>query len=101
MTNNILIAVTGSISAYKIADVVSELTKRGHQVQCVLTASAQQFITPLVLETLSGRPVKSDLFGADISGTEHIDLARWADIVVIAPATANVLAKLALGLAAA
>jgi phosphopantothenoylcysteine decarboxylase/phosphopantothenate--cysteine ligase len=99
MTNNILIAVTGSISAYKIADVVSELTKRGHQVQCVLTASARQFITPLVLETLSGRPVKSDMFGADISGTEHIDLARWADIVVVAPATANVLAKLALGLA--
>ncbi|WP_332689356.1 bifunctional phosphopantothenoylcysteine decarboxylase/phosphopantothenate--cysteine ligase CoaBC [Devosia sp.] len=99
MTSNILIAVTGSISAYKIADVVSELTKRGHQVQCVLTASAQQFITPLVLETLSGRPVKSDMFGADISGTEHIDLARWADIVVVAPATANVLAKLALGLA--
>ncbi|MFN4210734.1 MAG: bifunctional phosphopantothenoylcysteine decarboxylase/phosphopantothenate--cysteine ligase CoaBC [Devosia sp.] len=99
MTSNILIAVTGSISAYKMADVVSELTKRGHQVQCVLTASAQQFVTPLVLETLSGRPVKSDLFGADISGTEHIDLARWADIVVVAPATANVLAKLALGLA--
>lgn len=99
MTSNILIAVTGSISAYKIADVVSELTKRGHQVQCVLTASAQQFITPLVLETLSGRAVKSDLFGADISGTEHIDLARWADIVVVAPATANMLAKLALGLA--
>lgn len=99
MTSNVLIAVTGSISAYKIADVVSELTKRGHRVQCVLTASAQQFITPLVLETLSGRAVKSDLFGADISGTEHIDLARWADIVVVAPATANVLAKLALGLA--
>ncbi len=99
MTSNVLIAVTGSISAYKIADVVSALTKQGHQVQCILTAGAQQFITPLVLETLSGRPVKSDLFGADISGTEHIDLARWADVFVIAPATANILAKLALGLA--
>ncbi|KFL29696.1 hypothetical protein JP75_19015 [Devosia riboflavina] len=99
MTSNVLIAVTGSISAYKIADVVSALTKQGHQVQCILTASAQQFITPLVLETLSGRPVKSDLFGADVSGTEHIDLARWADVFVVAPATANVLAKLALGLA--
>ncbi|UXN71077.1 bifunctional phosphopantothenoylcysteine decarboxylase/phosphopantothenate--cysteine ligase CoaBC [Devosia neptuniae] len=99
MASNILIAVTGSISAYKIADVVSALTKQGHQVQCILSASAQQFITPLVLETLSGRPVKSDLFGADISGTEHIDLARWADVFVVAPATANVLAKLALGLA--
>ncbi len=99
MASNILIAVTGSISAYKIADVVSALTKQGHQVQCILSASAQQFITPLVLETLSGRPVKSDLFGANISGTEHIDLARWADVFVVAPATANVLAKLALGLA--
>ena len=99
MASNILIAVTGSISAYKIADLVSELTKLGHQVQCILTPSASQFITPLVLETLSGRPVRSALFGSDISGTEHIDLARWADIFVVAPATANVLAKLALGLA--
>jgi phosphopantothenoylcysteine decarboxylase/phosphopantothenate--cysteine ligase len=99
MASNILIAVTGSISAYKIADVVSELGKRGHQVQCILSESAAQFVTPLVLETLSGRPVKSALFGADVSGTEHIDLARWADIFVVAPATANVLAKLALGLA--
>ena len=99
MASNILIAVTGSISAYKIADVVSELGKRGHQVQCILTESAEQFVTPLVLETLSGRPVKSMLFGADVSGTEHIDLARWADVFIVAPATANVLAKLALGLA--
>ena len=99
MANNILIAVTGSISAYKIADVVSELGKRGHQVQCILTESAAQFVTPLVLETLSGRPVKSALFGPDVSGTEHIDLARWADVFVVAPITANVLAKLALGLA--
>lgn len=99
MASNILIAVTGSISAYKIADVVSELGKRGHQVQCILTESAKQFVTPLVLETLSGRPVKSALFGDDVSGTEHIDLARWADIFVVAPATANVLAKLALGMA--
>jgi phosphopantothenoylcysteine decarboxylase/phosphopantothenate--cysteine ligase len=99
MASNILIAVTGSISAYKIADVVSELGKRGHQVQCILTESAAQFVTPLVLETLSGRPVKSALFGPDLSGTEHIDLARWADVFVVAPITANVLAKLALGLA--
>ncbi|MDB5527110.1 MAG: coaBC [Devosia sp.] len=99
MASNILIAITGSISAYKMADVVSELGKRGHQVQCILTESAAQFVTPLVLETLSGRPVKSALFGPGVSGTEHIDLARWADVFVVAPATANVLAKLALGLA--
>lgn len=99
MASNILIAVCGSISAYKIADVVSELTKLGHSVQCIMTASAQQFVTPLVLETLSGRPVRAELFGPEISGTEHIDLARWADVMMVAPATANVLAKLALGLA--
>ncbi|UJW84235.1 bifunctional phosphopantothenoylcysteine decarboxylase/phosphopantothenate--cysteine ligase CoaBC [Devosia sp. SL43] len=99
MASNILIAVTGSISAYKIADVVSELSKRGHRVQCIVTESATQFVTPLVLETLSGRPVKSALFGPGVSGTEHIDLARWADIFVVAPASANILAKLALGLA--
>jgi phosphopantothenoylcysteine decarboxylase/phosphopantothenate--cysteine ligase, prokaryotic len=96
---NILIGVTGSISAYKIADVTSELTKQGHAVQVILTQSAAQFVSPLVLETLSGRPVKSALFGTEISGTEHIDLARWADLFVVAPASANTIAKLALGLA--
>lgn len=96
---NILIAVSGSISAYKIADVVSELGKRGHAVQCVLSRSAGEFVSPLVLETLSGRPVRSALFGPDVSGTEHIELARWADLMVFAPASANMLARLALGLA--
>ena len=94
---NILIGITGSISAYKMADVVSELGKRGHAVQCILTGSAREFVSPLVLETLSGRPVRSDLFGSDVSGTEHIELARWADLLVVAPASANTLAKLALG----
>lgn len=96
---NILIGVSGSIAAYKIADVVSQLTKLGHQVQCILTDSATQFVTPLVLETLSGRPALTNLFGADVSGTEHIDLARWADLYLIAPATADILARLALGFA--
>lgn len=99
MSSNILIALTGSISAYKIADVVSDLTKDGHSVQCLATPSALKFVAPLVLETLSGRPVRSALFGPEIAGTEHIDLARWADVLVVAPATANTMAKLALGLA--
>ncbi|HEV7718236.1 MAG TPA: bifunctional phosphopantothenoylcysteine decarboxylase/phosphopantothenate--cysteine ligase CoaBC [Arsenicitalea sp.] len=97
--SNILIGISGSIAAYKTADVVSELTKQGHSVQCILTDSAAEFVSPLVLETLSGNPVRSALFGAEISGTEHITLARWADLMVIAPATANTLAKLSLGLA--
>jgi phosphopantothenoylcysteine decarboxylase/phosphopantothenate--cysteine ligase, prokaryotic len=96
---NILIAISGSISAYKIADVVSELGKAGHEVQCILTRSAKEFVSPLVLETLSGRPARSEVFGPDVSGTEHIDLARWADLLVFAPASANMLARLALGLA--
>lgn len=99
MASNILIGITGSIAAYKMADVVSQLTKQGHRVRCILTESATQFVTPLVLETLSSNPVRSAIFGADISGTEHIDLARWADLFVVAPASANTLAKLALGLA--
>jgi len=96
---NILIAVSGSISAYKIADVVSELGKAGHQVQCILTNNAKEFVSPLVLETLSGRKVRFEQFGPDVSGTEHIDFARWADLMVFAPASANMLAKLAFGLA--
>lgn len=96
---NILIGVSGSIAAYKSADLVSELVKRGHQVQCVLTDRARQFVQPLVFETLSGRKVPSGLFGENVSGTEHIALARWPDLVVLAPATANLLAGAALGLA--
>lgn len=96
---NILIAISGSISAYKAADLVSELGKAGHQVQCILTSSAKEFVSPLVLETLSGRKARVEQFGPDVSGTEHIDFARWADIMVFAPASANMLARLALGLA--
>ncbi|MVS99329.1 bifunctional phosphopantothenoylcysteine decarboxylase/phosphopantothenate--cysteine ligase CoaBC [Devosia marina] len=96
---NILIAVSGSISAYKIADVVSELGKAGHKVQCLLTRSATEFVSPLVLETLSGRKARFEQFGPDVPGTEHIDFARWADLMVFAPASANMLARLALGLA--
>lgn len=95
----ILIGISGSIAAYKMADVVSELVKQGYAVQCILTQSATNFVSPLVLETLSHNRVHTHLFGADVSGTEHIDLARWADLLVVAPATADVLAKLALGLA--
>ena len=95
----VLLCVSGSISAYKAADVVSTLVKGGHEVQCLMTESATHFVTPTVLETLSGRPALRTLFGPGISGTEHIRLARWADIIVFAPATAHLLAKLSLGLA--
>jgi phosphopantothenoylcysteine decarboxylase/phosphopantothenate--cysteine ligase len=97
--SRVLICVSGSIAVYKMADVVSELVKRGHEVQVLMTESAKQFVTPLVFETLSRRPTQSALFGADVSGTEHIRLARWADLIVIAPATMNTIAKLSLGIA--
>lgn len=96
---NVLIGITGSIAAYRMADVVSELVKQGHAVRCILTDSARQFVSPLVLETLSHNKVASHLFGPDAWGTEHIDLARWAELFVVAPATADALARLALGLA--
>jgi phosphopantothenoylcysteine decarboxylase/phosphopantothenate--cysteine ligase len=95
----ILIGITGSIAAYKMADVVSELVKRGHHVRCMLTESAAQFVSPLVLETLSHNPVHTALFGPAVSGTEHISLARWPDLLVIAPASANTLTRLSVGLA--
>lgn len=95
----VLLCVSGSIAAYKSADVVSQLVKAGHEVQVLLTESAKQFVTPLVLETLSRNPVQSALWGEGISGTEHIRLARWPDVMVFAPATAHLLAKLTLGLA--
>ena len=99
LSKRVLLCVSGSIAAYKSADVVSQLTKKGIQVQCLLTEGAQQFVTPLVLETLSGKPALSKLWGPEVSGTEHIRLARWPDVVVFAPATAHLLAKLSLGLA--
>ena len=104
----VLIAVSGSISAYKIADLVSLFKKststggkaaREIEVKCMLTESALQFVSPLVLETLSGNPALSQLFGPSVSGTEHIRLARWPDLIIFAPASAHLLARLSLGLA--
>ncbi len=97
----ILVGVTGSIAAYKVAWLVRGLVKVGAEVQVIMTQGAQQFITPLTLATLSKRPVLTDLV-ADVSqGTwnNHVELGLWADAFLIAPATAHSLAKLATGLA--
>lgn len=96
---NVLLAVSGSIAAYRAADIVSLLRKRGHRVQCLMTANASHFVTRETLETLSENPVRTGLFDPTAPGTEHIALARWADVFVVAPATANIIARLALGLA--
>ena len=99
----ILIGVTGGIAAYKIPLLVREFVKRGAAVRALMTESAREFVTPLTLSTLSGSEVIVGTFPASGSGhttgTWHIDLARWGDMMVIAPATANVIARLAHGIA--
>ena len=100
MNKNIILGITGSIAAYKAADVASLLTKAGHTVTAVMTADAQEFITPLTLQTLTRQPVVAGLYDEKQSWRPgHIQLADRADLLLIAPATANVLAKLAAGIA--
>lgn len=97
-TKNIVLGVTGSIAAHKAADLASLLTKQGFNVRVVLTADAQKFITPLPFKTLSRNPVVTDLYDEEEGWKPtHIHLADEADLLLIAPATANVLAKLANG----
>lgn len=99
---NIIVGVTGGIAAYKAAELVRLLGKQGHVVRCIMTGAAQQFITPLTLQTLSGNPVYTDLFSLPEEPewqVEHIGLARWADCVLIVPASADFIGKVAHGLA--
>ncbi|MCL4136131.1 UNVERIFIED_CONTAM: hypothetical protein GTU68_038765, partial [Idotea baltica] len=94
----ILLGVTGSIAAYKAADLVRLYIKAGAEVKVVMTQAASEFITPLTMRTLSGSPVAMSLLDADEESTMgHITLARWADWVLIAPASANSIANLAQG----
>jgi phosphopantothenoylcysteine decarboxylase/phosphopantothenate--cysteine ligase len=96
----ILLGVTGSIAAYKAADLASKLTQAGAQVDTILTENATQFVAPLTFRSLTHRPVMTSLFDLDSEeAIEHVALAQRADILVVAPATAHALAKLALGLA--
>ncbi len=96
----ILVAVTGGIAAYKIPELIRILRRAGAQVRCAMTPAAREFIAPLTLQTLSGQPVRTDLFDASQEGEiDHIALADWAELVILAPATANTLAKLSCGLA--
>jgi phosphopantothenoylcysteine synthetase/decarboxylase len=99
MKKHIILGVTGSIAAHKAADLTSLLTKQGFAVHVVLTADAQKFITPVPFRTLSRNAVVTDLFDEQGWQPTHINLADEAALLLIAPATANTLAKLALGLA--
>lgn len=100
MSKTIVLGVTGSIAAHKAVDIASLLTKAGHGVHVVMTADAQRFITPLPFKTLSRHPVVTDLYDEEEGWKPtHITLADSADLLLIAPATANVIAKLAHGMA--
>lgn len=96
----ILVGVTGGIAAYKAPELVRALRRAGHAVRCVMTPEATSFVTPLVLQTLTGAPVTTDVLDPSQEGEiDHIALADWAELLVVAPATANTLARLANGLA--
>jgi len=96
-TSRALLCVSGGIAAYKSADIIRRLQEQGASVRVVMTESAEQFIGKITLQALSGHPVYQNIFVSDDSVMEHIDLARWADKILIAPATANTIAKLANG----
>ena len=97
---NVLLGVTGSIAAYKAAEITNRLTKMGHNVDVLLTESGSRFITPLTLQTLSKNKVYMDMFEEIVpSEVKHISLAKKADLVLIAPATANIIGKIAGGIA--
>jgi len=95
----VLVGVTGGIAAFKAADIISRLVKEGIIVQPVMTESAKQFIAPLTLSTLAGKAALSGMFSERIPGVQHMDLANNTDLCLIAPATANIIAKMAHGIA--
>lgn len=95
LKKNILLGVTGGIAAYKSAELIRLLVRAGAEVRVVMTPSAREFVQPMTYQALSGHRVYTEIFDADAdSAMDHIELARWADLVVIAPASANFIAKL-------
>lgn len=99
-SKKILLGITGGIAAYKAAELVRRLKERGYSVRVVMTAGAKAFITPLTLQALSGLPVHEDLLDTHAEAAMgHIELAKWADFIVVAPASANFIARLAHGFA--
>ena len=95
---NVLLGVTGGIAAYKSAELVRQLQERGANVRVIMTHGAREFITPLTLQALSGNSVHTELLDEEAEqGMGHIELARWADLLLIAPATADLIARLAAG----
>lgn len=95
---NVVLGISGGIAAYKAPDLVRRLRERGANVQIVMTASAKEFVTSTALQAVSGKPIRSNLWDKEAEAAmSHIELARWADVVVIAPATAEVMARIVSG----
>lgn len=95
---NVLLGVSGGIAAYKSAELTRQLLELGANVRVIMTRGAREFITPLTLQALSGNPVHTELLDAEAElGMSHIELARWADLLLVAPATADLMARLAAG----
>ena len=100
INKKILLGITGGIAAYKSAELVRLLVKAGSEVRVVMTPSAQEFVRPLTYQALSGHRVYTDIFDAEAdSAMDHIELARWCDLMLVAPASADFLAKLNAGYA--
>jgi len=100
LNKTIVLGITGSIAAYKGADLASKLTQAVAKVEVIMTESATEFVSPLTFRSLTGRRVVTDMFDiATEFSIEHVALAEVADVVVIAPATANIIAKIAAGIA--
>lgn len=96
----ILVGISGGIAAYKTAYLIRQLRGEGAQVRVVMTQAAEQFITPMTLQALSGQPVRQSLFDpAHEAAMGHIELARWADLILVAPASADYMARMAAGMA--
>ncbi len=99
---NIIVGVCGGIAAYKICELVHKLKYAGAEVSVIMTKNACEFVTPLTFQTLSGKPVHTDMWklpAKDAWQVEHVELAKKCDLLVIAPATANIIGKLAAGIA--
>lgn len=97
---HILFGISGSIAAYKSCEIIRGLVTAGARVYVLATKNALNFVTPLTLRTLSGNPVIQDIFDeAEFSNIMHIQIAHWADLIVVAPATANIIGKVANGIA--
>ena len=99
-SRRILLAVTGGIAAYKAPELVRDLQRAGHEVRCAMSRSATRFVAPLSLQVLTGATVRQDLFDPSEEGEiDHIRLADWADLIIVAPATAHILGRMSHGLA--